>query len=305
MKKLLSFSCSILTLLSLFETVGQCDFKLKRSRDAAWSPDGNQIVFSSNESGIQEIYLMNADGSDRKQLTTSNFPNYYPFFSPDGKRIVYMSYRDPVTVILVMDADGSGITQLTMDGEENADPHWSPDGNSIIFYSGRDGNNEIYTMKADGFNLQRLTNNDYSDQTPSYSPNGEKIVFVSDRDGNAELYVMYADGSNQQRLTFDPRTDRVPAWHPDGDKVVYYSREPSSVAGSGSLSWSGAEIYEISLSGERKQITVNNHLDQGPVYSPDGLRVLYTSCQTGNREVFMKDLTTGEEKRLTTTKNLD
>ncbi len=283
----------------------QCDFKARGSRDGAWSPDGNTIIYTSNESGIQEIYRMNPDGTGKKQLTTSNYANYYPFYSPDGSQIVYMSRRDDVTVIMMMDADGKNIRQLTSEETENADPDWSPDGSQIIFYSERDGNNEIYTMNTDGAEPMRLTNNEYSDQTPSFSPDGSKVVFVSTRDGNAEIYVMDPDGSNQRRLTNDPRNDRVPRWAPDGQCIVYYSREHSSVAGSGAKSWMGAELYEITLDGKRKQLTHNNHLDQGPVYSPDGTKLLFTSCQSGNREVFIMNVNSGESKQLTFTSSKD
>jgi Tol biopolymer transport system component len=202
-----------------------------------------------------------------------------------------------------MNSDGSNLKFLSNEHIENADPHWSQDGSKIIFYSQRDGNDEIYTMSPDGTNWTRLTNNQHSDQTPSISPDGSKIVFDSDRNGNADIFVMNVDGSDQRQLTFDPRDDRVPSWSPDGTKVLWYSRENSEVAGSSTKSWETSEIYELDLKTmERKKLTHNLQMDHGPVYSPDGEHIAFTSGRTGNREIFVMDKDGKNVKQLTFSK---
>ena len=271
-----------------------------QSRDGAFSPDGTTVVYVSRVDDTYQIFTMSVDGSNKKQITRSKDSKYYPFFSPDGTRIVFMHIRGGKTMICTAKKNGSDLNCLTKEGEENADPDWSPDGSKIIFYSDVDGNNEIYMMKADGSDRKRLTHHPGSDQTASISPDGRKVVFVSTRDGNAEIYIMDIDGTNQTRITNDPRTDRVPRWSPDGKKIIWYSREPSVVAGSGAKSWDGAEIYEIELATlKRKQLTHNHTRDHGPVYSPDGKRIMFTSGRTGRREIFLKELETGTVKQLT------
>ena len=299
-----TIAAAVLLLATCSYSSAQCDMSAPGSRDASWSPDGSQVVYGSKATGNQEIYTMNPDGTGKTQLTQTQYPNYYPFFSPDGSRIVFMSIQNSITVIATINADGSELSFLTDHSSNNADPDWSPDGKHIIFYSDRDGNDELYIMNADGSNPRRLTNNSASDQTPSLSRDN-KIVFVSARDGDAELYTMSLDGSDVTRITTDPRTDRVPRWAPDGESIVYYSREPTSVAGSSTNSWNGSEIYEIKSDGSgRTQLTSNFHLDQGPVISPDGSLILYTSCYSGQREVFVMDRDGGNARQLTITPDL-
>lgn len=271
-----------------------------QSRDASFSSDGSTIVYVSKVEEKNQIFTMNSDGSNKKQITNIDYSNYYPFFSPDDSKIVFMSVINDKTVICVIDQNGANYKCLTDKKEENMDPFWSPDGTKLIFSSSKDGNNEIYIMDANGDNWERLTHHAASDQSPSISPDGKHVVFVSNRDGNTELYIMEITGYNVRRLTTDPRSDRVPRWSFDGKKIIWYAREYSSVAGSGKNSWKGAEIYEINIDGSgRKQLTQNLFRDQGPVYSPDGNKILFSSRRTGTHEVFMMDKDGTNTRQLT------
>lgn len=295
---------SLLSLLLVaVPLLGQCDLKLPGARDASWSPDGAHIVYSAKTKGVQQIFTMQSNGSHQQQLTSFDYPSYYPFYAPDGSSILFMSVIASKSVIMIMASDGSDVKQLTEPTLNASDPNWYPQGKKIIFGSDKDGTNQIYSMNRDGTGWQQITNDTFSNQTPSVSPDGKSILFVSDRDGNNELYTLQLNGGQVTRLTSDPRSDRVPRWSSDSKKVIYYSREPTSVAGSGSLSWSGAELYELNLTDKsRKQLTHNLHLDQSPVYAPNGKKILYTSCASGNREVFVLDLITQEVTQLTHTR---
>jgi len=191
----------------------------------SWSPDGDQLVFQTDRdvlNGVvmgvvpvdlgQEIYLIDADGTNPIQLTNSPENDVYPSWSPDGSKIVFQSYRDGNSEIYVMNPDGTGQTRLTTHPESDMSPSWSPDGSWITFHSGRDGNMEIYKMMASGFSQTRLTNDPEWDWGPSWSHNGLQIVFQSSRDGNSEIYIMNASGASQRRLTDDPEWDVHPVW---------------------------------------------------------------------------------------------
>jgi Tol biopolymer transport system component len=130
-----------------------------------------------------EIYVMDADGSEQTQLTDNDVSDSSPSWSPDGEKIAFASERDGGG-IYVMNADGSDVTRLTDSANNDEDdlfPSWSPDGEKIIFASTRDedGNYEIYTMNADdGSDVTRLTdpNADYSELdwgTNTSSPDGK------------------------------------------------------------------------------------------------------------------------------------
>ena len=169
----------------------------------AWSPDGQHIALAVSSAGHyeEEIYIMDADGSNLNRLTYNPTDDSYPSWSPDGKHIVFASERDDNWEIYVMDADGSNQIRLTEDSADDIEPHWSPDGKHIIFSSVRDGDWDIYIIDPNGSNVTRLTENSADNNNPSWSPNGDKIAFASDRDGDWEIYVMDADGSNINQLT--------------------------------------------------------------------------------------------------------
>ena len=215
----------------------------------SWSPDGKRIAFMSLRDGhiidvapTYEIYVMDADGGNPRNITNDRNDDRYPSWSPDGERIVFVSQRPGhfrskflITYeIYVMDADGNNQQRLTENRQNDLYPSWSPDGERIAFEADRKGdfeNPEIYVMDADGNNQQRLTENRRSDLQPSWSPDGERIAFVSWRDGNAEIYVMDADGNNPQRLTNNPHDDFSPAWlnspfsvSPTGKKFTMWGR---------------------------------------------------------------------------------
>ncbi len=184
----------------------------------------NRRIFTSiNDGNDDELWSMNANGSDPVQLTNNSDDDFRPIVTPDGTKVVFISRRDGNDEIYIMNADGTGQTRLTSSGGSDYFPSISQDGTKIVFRSDRDGNDEIYSIDADGNNETRLTNNAGSDTTPAWSPDGSQILFTSDRDGNAEIYRMNANGSSQTRLTTTNSDDEYHAsYNIDGDWIFYY-----------------------------------------------------------------------------------
>ena len=253
----------------------------------SWSPDGKRIAFVSERDGhvhvingipTDEIYVMDADGGNPRNLTNNPNDDRSPSWSPDGKRIVFSSDRDNDRdhniEIYAMDDDGSNQQRLTNNLTEDKYPSWSPDGKRIVFSSARDGHfrsrfgitSEIYVMDADGGNQQRLTENRKYDWSPSWSPDGKRIAFASDRKGdfeNFEIYVMDDDGGNQQRLTENRDYDRHPVWSPDGERIAFSSDRDGHVINGIPTS----EIYVMDADGGNLQNLTNNpHGDASPAW---------------------------------------
>lgn len=96
----------------------------------SWSADGSRIVFASSRTGVNGIYLMNADGSGVVQLTAGS--DYSPYWSPDGQRISFARKTDGADEgLYVMNADGSGLTRLTLG--INGGASWAPDGTRLVY----------------------------------------------------------------------------------------------------------------------------------------------------------------------------
>jgi Tol biopolymer transport system component len=187
-----------------------------------WSPDGQQIVYVSSRydsgrvvAGTAEIYLINVDGTNRRQLTHNNYTDAYPVFSPRGNEIVFHHDGDGDHEIYVMDLVGNILRRLTSNEASDRGCSWSPDGNKLVFTSDRSVDGEIYVMDADGTNVVRLTNSPGPDTNPSFSPDGTRIVFQSVRTGvggGPDLFVMDANGNNVVRLTNNTVVEKDPDW---------------------------------------------------------------------------------------------
>ncbi|HXL78796.1 MAG TPA: hypothetical protein VN985_09165 [Candidatus Eisenbacteria bacterium] len=206
------------------------------NRDPRWSPDGTRIGFMSTRSGLEQLYVMNADGNDVVQLTHSPGFKGGIDWSPDGTQIVYASSEAGITGplgiihapgdIYVARSDGSAARRLTFGGGLNVDPEWSPDGTRIAFFSDRGGPGEIWVMSADGSGVRRLTQGPSLNASASWAPDSTRVAFHSERDfpGGYEssIYVMNADGTDQRRLLDGDGLS--PDWSPDGRWIVFVSR---------------------------------------------------------------------------------
>ena len=93
---------------------------------------GDRIAFTSDRDGDYEIFVMNADGTDVRQLTDNSGMDGIPTWSPDGKRIAFDSEWDGGSQIFVMNADGTNVHQLTNNDHRDWDPSWSPDGKRTL-----------------------------------------------------------------------------------------------------------------------------------------------------------------------------
>jgi Tol biopolymer transport system component len=168
--------------------------------EGSYSPDGKHIVFCSNRDGNLELYIMDADGKEVRQLTHA--PGCYnggPFFSPDGKRIIFRSDRKKKDYlqIYVINADGTGERALTDTNGVNWGPYWYKDGKHIVYAAAdhsdptKRPNYDLWWMNVDTGKQVRLTYAPGADVLPVFSPDGSKLMWTSTRDGRqpAQLYI--------------------------------------------------------------------------------------------------------------------
>ncbi len=190
-----------------------------------WAPDGRRIAFTAGRRYGRDIWVMNADGSDKRRLArTPGYNEAEVDWSPRGGRVAF-SGAGWVTCICVMNTNGSNLRILTPGWAWEAMPDWAPDGRRIVFTDGAD----ISVMDAGGGSRWHLTRNKAIDSEPVWSPGGRRIAFVRadvfvKRDWNepeprrpdssSEIYVMNADGTGVTRLTHNRVAEGSPTWQP-------------------------------------------------------------------------------------------
>ena len=165
--------------------------------------DTTHIAFTSERDGNAEIYIMDINGKNLRNLTNHPASDFSPAFSPNGRWMAYVSKRDGNGEIYVMYLRTKVSRRLTNDPRSDWNPAWSPDGQWIAFASDRAGMFDIYKVDINGANLQRLTD-EGNNHNPDWSPDGQWIVFSSVRARNHDIYVMNPDG--EERETTDTST---------------------------------------------------------------------------------------------------
>jgi Tol biopolymer transport system component len=206
------------------------------SGDPGWSPDGSKIAFDSdrrNGAERQEIYVMNADGTNVRRVSTlpeGAQGDFAPRFSPDGQRLVFTRYRgDPKPAALfTIRIDGSDLRRLTPWDNGAGDADWSPSGKKLVFeaYPKKGCNGDIYTVDSDGQHLTNITDNRCRGgiADPVWSPNGKKILFTQAHAFSGGfgfgLATMNPDGSARHFILRNPTTNPDKEMHqPDWESV--------------------------------------------------------------------------------------
>ena len=277
----------------------------------AWSRDGRTIVFVSWRDGNGEVYAMNADSSEPRNLTQHPAKDAHPAWSPDGRHIAFVSRRDGQSEVYVMNADGSGKRNLTRDRASDDFPTWSPDGRRIAFLRGRLHGNprpgrdvrrwylyHPYVVNADGSGLRRLTLRipEGAPQTTGpfrggqlvWSPDGRTIYFGR--------YLVRTDGSGARRLPYIPITA---VWSPDGRRIAF--ARPRGRTGPGPCCYSShSDIYVMNADGSgKRKLTHNARYNAEPAWSPDGRKIAFRSTRNGNRDVYVMNADGSGKRNLT------
>ena len=203
------------------------------NRYPAWSPDGKQIVFTSNLRGAHDVYTMSGSGSGLRQLTQEDQAthNFLPTWGPDHTIVFARDIAGRVEIVRMHD-DGSQQQVLGL----GADPCLSPDGRQIAFTWKVVDGYCLFTMQVDGTGVRQLTShvNHIGAVTPSWSPDGRKIVFVDQADEALEIFVCDVATENVQQLTHLGMISTSAAWSPDGRWISFrvtdtpYWRDPAA-----------------------------------------------------------------------------
>lgn len=185
-----------------------------------WSPDGDNIVYTSYLDGSPHAYLVSLARKSRRKV--SGFPglNAGASFSPDASLLALALSKDGNPEIYTMSLAGGNLKRLTATrGASEASPVWSPDGRSIAYVSDRSGGPQVYVKSAGGGADRRLSNIGSENVAPDWGADG-KLVWSSRRGGSYELVIFDVNSGREVQLTSDGFDYEDPSWAPDGRHIT-------------------------------------------------------------------------------------
>jgi Tol biopolymer transport system component len=296
--------------------------------EAYWSRDGRRLILQSKRDGYgcDQQYVMNADGSGVRRVSTGTGKTTCGYFYDDDRRVLFGSTHgagascparpDPSKGyvwgldsfdIYTARADGSDLRRLTSNGVYTTEGTVSPDGRTIVFTSLKDGDLDIYTMDVDGSNVRRLTTTPGYDGGPFFSPDGRQIVYRAHhptdsaelatyrgllaqrlvRPNRMEIWVMSADGSGQRQVTSLGGANFAPFFTPDGRRIIFSSNHRNPRS-------RNFDLFLVNADGSGLEaVTTDPEFDGFPMFSPDGRRLVWASnrgaAAAGETNVFVAD----------------
>ncbi len=186
-----------------------------------WSPDSRQIVFVSDYTGNDELFVIDVANGIVQQLTNNNAIDKDPHWSPDGTQIVYASDQDSpgITRLYLMTfvlGEAPTVRQLNRDAGSSSQPRWSPNGERIVYVNDRSGSGDIYSISRDGQRTSTIFASPAEERAPVWSPDGRFVLFLSNREDDVfQMYWVEPPQRAPQRINRDGRETTDAVFRPD------------------------------------------------------------------------------------------
>jgi TolB protein len=262
---------------------------------------GSKIFFVSDRSGVKtlpdgakvpmkEIWSMDYDGSNQKQLTFYRTTTTQPAVSPDGKLLAFVTYpqttRNGATVdgqpqIMMHSVEtGRRLTFNNFVSSVVETPDFSPDGKRVFFATTIEKDPQICVSNINGGDFQRISRVRAIEVSPKVNPKtGSEIVFISGRSGHQQLWRMNTDGSDLEMLTTGEGDVSNPSWNPNGGFIAFaWTRgyEPGNF-----------NIFIMDM-GKRQPIQLTHGMgrNENPSWAPDGIHLVFSSKQGRSPQIF-------------------
>ena len=241
------------------------------SNEPFWSPDGTRIAYArevyQGEHWESHIWVVNADGSGKTQVTRGDVRDGDPSWSPDSSEIVFSrisgtgrnAQGDRISsdrYIVAMNANGTNKRFLTVGGAWDRAPTWSPDGSQIGYIA----YDSVWVHNTNGSGGRAIAGNAYWDGGLSWSPDGSKIAFIR-RDGeDASIRLVQVDTASEEVLADVPGRESHPRWSPDGHRILFFVATEDGTR----------EAWAAGASGRQVGIAPGQFVGRGSAPSPGG-----------------------------------
>ncbi len=229
---------------------------------------GTQIAYSSKVGRFRELFLMDMDGSNVRQLTNDRALAVSPSWDPIGKTLVFTSYMNRVPDLYLLNVSQRVKRQVTRGNALELGARFSSDGSKLLTSINDDGRSRIVLMNLDGTIVQSLTPVSRGiDVSPVWSPDQRQVAFCSNRGGGPQIYVMGADGSSPKRISYvNSNYCTSPAWSPKGDRIAYVCRSDG-----------GFNIFVSDLGGLNPLQLTSVGDNEDPDWAPNGKYIVFSS----------------------------
>lgn len=305
------------------DIIGPKDLKLENSRltaEVLWSmgrigevvvsPDGKQLLFTVTYYGIEqnkgnsEIYLMNTDGTDLKQLTHTAVGEYNPRWKPDGKTIGFMSAESGSMQLWEMNTHGSGRKQISFVDGGIGGFEYAPDQTKILYLADVQLKQTVQDLHPDLPKASGRINNDLMYRHWDHWVDAFTHIFVADYDGTklTNAVDIMKDEPWESPLRPFGGMEQI-SWSPDSKQIVYTARKKTGLQYSISTN---SDLYRYDLE-SGTTINLSSGMmgyDMNPVFSPDGKQLAWESMERDGYEadkvrLFVMNMETSEKRYLT------
>jgi TolB protein len=242
----------------------------------------SSIAFISTRTGHKEVWMMDYDGANQRQVTHLGSISLSPRISPDGTKVAFTTFASGGVDIGVWSLDLNRRLTFPRLGGTTSAAAWSPDGTKLALSSSRTGDPEIYIADDNGTNLKRLTNYRGTDTSPVWNPKtAAQIAWVSGRTGLPQIYIMDVDGANPQQLT-DGGYAVSPSWSPNGQFLAFSWMRHYGPGAPGAQ-----DIYVMDIASRQwVQLTHDGGRNDFPSWSPDGRHIVFQSSRSGGDQIW-------------------
>jgi TolB protein len=257
---------------------------------------GTHIYFNSDRTGHKEIWMMDYDGKNQRQLTHFNSTSIEPAISPDGTKVAFTSYAHGNPGIFVFSVDPvRDLRFYNQSASVNSSPWFTPDGKQIVYSSSAGRCCRIFLSDLNGSGFRPISSLSSIDTEPKVNPKtGSDMVFSSGRSGPEQVYRMNMDGGDLERLSDGTGEAANPAWHPDGQLIAFaWTRGFSAGA------WN---IFIMDVASHRvmTQLTHGEGKNEHPSWAPDGKHLVFSSTRGGRSQIYSMLADGHEVQQLTT-----
>ncbi len=253
---------------------------------SAYSIEG-KIAYLANTKNYWQVWTMNPDGTDKKQITKKHYDKSRISWFPSGNEILVNGSQGQLTRVNTNTLEEK-IIKLPIKG--TVDAVVSPDGKLIVFsLSVADSidNNHIWRVDINGKNLTKMTNMEGLQHEPVWSPEGKWIYFLSGKgDQSHNIWRISLEDKSKEQLTVGRLYNFDVTFSKHGDMAFSSNR-------------GGKYDIWLKKKGALEQITDDGAIDSRPALSPDGENIVFETLRSGVMNIWRKSLSTSETKQLT------